>query len=75
MKEIKENISIEEISMEKLIEKINYYTQVSRERELTEEEKIDRQKYRQVYLVRFKKQVVNHLEKITIVNEDGTLVN
>jgi len=73
MKEIEK--IVEELSMEKLIEKINYYTQLSRKRELTEEEKVDRENHRKIYLARFKKQVKNHLEKITIVNEDGSLAN
>lgn len=70
-----EEVALEEISMEDLIGKINNFTKISRERQLTEEEILDREKHRKIYIKRFKKQVVGHLEKITIVNEDGTIVN
>lgn len=56
------------MEMNELIAKINYYSRLSRERELTEEEKKDRQKYRQIYIEIFKKQVKSHLDNIEIVN-------
>lgn len=70
-----EEVTLEEMSMEDLIEKINNFTKISRERQLTEEETLEREKHRKIYITRFKKQVVGHLETITIVNEDGTIVN
>ncbi|MGF6907234.1 DUF896 domain-containing protein [Fusobacterium sp. PH5-44] len=70
-----EEVKLEELSMEDLIGRINNFTKISRERPLTEEEKSDREKHRKIYMIRFKKQVIGHLEKITIVDEDGTIVN
>lgn len=41
----------------KIIEKINYFTKLSRERELTPEEQAERAEYRKMYLELFKAQV------------------
>ena len=55
------------------IAKVNYFSKLARERELTEAEKEERQKYRQLYLEQFKAQVRGHLDRIKIV--DGEVEN
>ena len=40
--------------MDKIIKKVNEYAKLSKERELTEEEKKDRDKYRKLYMVDWK---------------------
>ena len=52
-----------------IIEKVNYYAKLSRERKLTEEEIKDREIYRRMYLDQFKAQVKKHLDNIEIVDE------
>ena len=61
------------MEMKDIIAKVNYFSQLARERELTEAEKEERQKYRQLYLEQFKAQVRGHLDKIKIV--DGEVDN
>lgn len=56
-----------------IIAKVNYFSKLARERELTEAEKEERQKYRQMYLEQFKAQVRGHLDNIKIV--DGEVKN
>ena len=57
------------MEMKDIIEKVNYYTKLSKERELTEEEIKDREIYRRMYLDQFKAQVKKHLDSIEIVDE------
>ncbi|WP_338953100.1 DUF896 domain-containing protein [Fusobacterium nucleatum] len=57
------------MEMKDIIEKVNYYTKLSKERELTEEEINDREIYRRMYLDQFKAQVKKHLDNIEIVDE------
>ncbi|MEJ6468996.1 DUF896 domain-containing protein [Fusobacterium watanabei] len=57
------------MEMKDIIEKVNYYTKLSKERELTEEEIKDREIYRRMYLDQFKAQVKKHLDNIEIVDE------
>lgn len=45
------------MEMKDIIAKVNYFSKLARERELTEAEKEERQKYRQMYLEQFKAQV------------------
>ena len=52
-----------------IIEKVNYYAKLSKERKLTEEEIKDREIYRRMYLDQFKAQVKTHLDNIEIVDE------
>lgn len=59
--------------MKDIIAKVNYFSKIARERELTEAEKEERQKYRQLYLEQFKAQVRGHLDRIKIV--DGEVEN
>ena len=57
------------MEMKDIIEKVNYYTKLSKERKLTEEEINDREIYRRMYLYQFKSQVKKHLDNIEIVDE------
>ena len=69
--------------MDEIIKKINRFSQLARERELTEEEKKEREEVRKIYLENFKKSVRGHLESIKIVrvddggnpiNDDGEII-
>lgn len=57
------------MEMKDIIEKVNYYTKLSKERKLTEEEINNREIYRRMYLDQFKAQVKKHLDNIEIVDE------
>ena len=57
------------MEMKDIIEKVNYYVKLSKERKLTEEEIKDREIYRRMYLDQFKAQVKGHLDNIEIVDE------
>ena len=57
------------MEMKDIIEKVNYYTKLSKERKLTEEEIKDREIYRRMYLNKCKAQVKAHLDNIEIVDE------
>lgn len=61
------------MEMKDIIAKVNYFSKLARERELTVAEKEERQKYRQMYLEQFKAQVRGHLDNIKIV--DGEVKN
>ena len=56
--------------MKKIIDKINEDTKISKERELTEDEKIEREKYRKLYIDKFRESMKGHLDSIKIVNVD-----
>ena len=57
--------------MEDIIKKINEFSKLARERELTEEEKKEREKYRKMYIEKFKESVRGHLDSIKVVRVDG----
>lgn len=57
------------MDMKDIIEKVNYYSREARKRELTPEEKVEREKYRKMYLEQFKQQVRQKLDSIEIVDE------
>lgn len=57
------------MEMKDIIEKVNYYAKLNKERKLTEEETKDREIYRRMYLDQFKAQVKKHLDSIEIVDE------
>ena len=57
------------MEMKDIIEKVNYYAKLSKERKLTKEEIKDREIYRRMYLDQFKAQVKTHLDNIEIVDE------
>ncbi len=63
--------------MENIIKKINEFSRLAKERELTEEEKMQRQKYRKMYMEKFRESIRGHLESIKIVkvDEDGNPVD
>lgn len=61
------------MEMNKIIEKINYFTKLSRERELTLDEKKERELFRKMYMEQFRAQVKEHLDNIKIV--DGEVEN
>lgn len=56
--------------MEDIIKKVNEFSKLARERELTEEEKKEREKYRKMYIEKFKESVRGHLESIKVVRVD-----
>ena len=56
--------------MEDIIKKINEFTKISRERELTDEEKTEREKYRKIYIEKVKNSMKGHLDSIKIVRVD-----
>ena len=67
---IHRNIKME---MKDIIEKVNHYSQLARTRELTEEEKEERAKYRNLYMTNFRANFKNHLDSIKVkyVDENG----
>ena len=63
--------------MDEIVKKINEFTKLSKERELTEEEKKEREKYRRLYIDKFKESLKGHLDNIKIVkvDDDGNPVD
>ena len=61
------------MEMKDIIEKVNHYSRLSRTRELTEEEKKERMKYRELYMTEFRANFKTHLDSIKVkyVDEDG----
>jgi uncharacterized protein YnzC (UPF0291/DUF896 family) len=57
--------------MEKLIERINELTAISRERELTKAEKAEREELRAEYLEIFRGNFIRELKSVKIVDENG----
>ena len=55
---------------QKLVEKINYYTKLSRKRPLTPAETADRQVLRQQYLAQFRQEFRTMLDNIEIVDDN-----
>ena len=62
------------MEMKDIIAKVNYYSKLAKERTLTDEETIERQKYRTLYLEQFKSQVKGHLDRVKVVDENGNEV-
>ena len=60
----------EKEKMEDIIKKVNEFSRLARERELTEEEKKEREKYRKMYIEKFKESVRGHLDSIKVVRVD-----
>ena len=56
--------------MDEIVKKINEFTRLSKERELTEEEKKEREKYRRLYIDKFKESLKGHLDNIKMVKVD-----
>ena len=63
--------------MEKIIKKINEFSKIAKERKLTEEEAKEREKYRKLYMEKFKETMRGHLDSIKVVrvDEDGNTVD
>ncbi len=61
------------MEMKDIIVKVNYYAKLSKERNLTPEETVERAKYRELYLSQFRAQVKGHLENIKIVDDTDKL--
>lgn len=57
------------------IERINALTRISRERELTHEEKIEREERRAAYLKAFRAQMRGQLENTVVEYPDGSRVS
>ena len=66
----------EKEKMEDIIKKVNEFSKLARERELTEEEKKEREKYRKMYIEKFKESVRGHLDSIKVVrvDDDGNVI-
>lgn len=62
------------MEMKDIIAKVNYYSALAKKKKLTDEEIIERQKYRTLYLEQFKSQVKGHLDQIKVVDKDGNEV-
>ena len=56
--------------MEDIVKKINEFSKIAKERELTEEETKEREKYRRMYIDKFKESVRGHLNNIKVVRVD-----
>lgn len=63
------------MEMKDIILKVNYYSKLAKERTLTDEEVIERQKYRTLYLDQFRSQVKGHLDGVKVVDEKGNKVD
>ena len=65
------------VKMEKIIKKINEFSKIAKERKLTEEEAEEREKYRKLYMEKFKETMRGHLDSIKVVrvDEDGNPVD
>ena len=57
---------------EERIARISELTRISRERELTDEEKVERAELRQDYLAAIRQSLEGQLDNTYIVSEDGT---
>ena len=57
---------------EKKIQRINELTRLSRERELTEEEKAERQALRDEYIAAFRSNLKAQLDSTVVVRPDGS---
>ena len=55
------------------MDRISELTRISRERELTEEEKTERQALRAEYLAEWRRGTIETLESLRIQNPDGTI--
>ena len=56
------------------MDRISELTRISRERELTEAEKTERQALREEYLAEWRRGTLDTLESLRIEKEDGTIV-
>lgn len=63
------------MEMGNIIKEINYYTSISRKRELTNIEKNERETFRRLYLEKFRANFKNHLDNIKVVYENENIDN
>ena len=56
------------------MDRISELTRISRERELTEAEQIERRALREEYLAEWRRGTIETLESLRIENPDGTIV-
>ena len=56
------------------MDRISALTRISRERELTQEAKVERQALREEYLAEWRRGTIETLESLRIENPDGTIV-
>ena len=56
------------------MDRISELTRISRERELTEAEQIERKALREEYLAEWRRGTIETLESLRIENPDGTIV-
>lgn len=70
-------MDVKGVKMEKIIKKINEFSKIAKERKLTEEEAKEREKYRKLYMEKFKETMRGHLDSIKVVrvDEDGNPVD
>jgi len=61
------------MEMKDIVIKVNYFANLSKKRTLTEEELLERDKYRKLYIEKFRAQVKGHLDRIEIVDDKGNL--
>lgn len=61
------------MEMKDIIEKVNYYAKTAKARALTDEEEIERKKYRTLYMQKFRANFKNHLDSIKVkyVDKNG----
>jgi len=62
------------VEIQELLKKINQLAKISKERELTESERLEQQELRKIYLECFRSHFKSHLESIKIVDENGNVV-
>ena len=65
---VEKDYIIKEKKLQEIIKNVNYYAKIAKERTLTEEELSERDKYRKLYLEKFKAQVRGNLDSIKIVD-------
>jgi len=62
------------MEIQELLSKINALAKLSKERELTTQEKEEQQVLRKIYLDGFRSTFKNHLDSIKVVDENGNVV-
>jgi uncharacterized protein YnzC (UPF0291/DUF896 family) len=63
------------MEMKDIVTKVNYFANLSKKRTLTKEELLERDKYRKLYIEKFRAQVKGHLDRIEIVDEEKGNLN
>lgn len=59
----------------KIIDRINELSKISKERELTDNEKHEREDLRKIYLKQFKEGFRQTLDNVKVVDENGNEIN